>query len=67
MIKVQLAVGQVWKDRAGRKVRLEKAGDAPHGATHPFRGVENRRTYRADGRFVFGDAETEHDLIALVQ
>ena len=67
MSKVQLAVGQVWKDRKGWEVRIEQAGDVPYKESHPFKNVENNHTYRADGMFGFGSVETKHDLIELVQ
>ena len=61
--QVKLAVGQVWKDRKGREVKvLEEA----HGLVeYPFLG-SNQLTYSAGGRFNYSLFD-DFDLIELIQ
>lgn len=62
MSKVQLAVGQVWKDRVGREVTITRKDD--HGK-YPFYG-SNDVTYTPDG-WEYDALATAEDLIELVQ
>ena len=59
---VKLAVGQVWKDREGREVRI--VGEA-NDLTYPFVG-SNGQTYTPNGT-VWNNDEDNQDLIELIQ
>lgn len=62
MSKVQLAVGQVWKDREGREVTITRKDDHDK---YPFYG-SNDETYTPDGT-EYENFTTAKDLIELVQ
>ena len=59
---VKLAVGQVWKDREGREVRIVGEANDP---AYPF-GGSNSQTYTPNGT-VWKNDEDNHDLIELIQ
>ena len=61
-MSVELKVGQVWRDRKGRKVTVEKES---HNENYPFSG-SNGETYTAEGT-VYAASESPDDLIELVQ
>ena len=60
---VKLAVGQVWKDREGREVKVLE--EAPASGEYPFIG-SNKITYSAEGRFSNSRLD-KFDLIELIQ
>lgn len=62
MSKVQLAVGQVWKDRGGREGTITRKDDHDK---YPFYG-SNDETYTPDGT-EYDNLATAEDLIELVQ
>ena len=59
----KLAVGQVWKDREGREVRIVGTGDDPH---YPFDG-SNEQTYTEWGAVFMVAGDHPGDLIELIQ
>ena len=63
MSKVQLAVGQVWKDRVGREVTITRKDDHDK---YPFYG-SNDETYTPSGTVFTNAREDDEDLIELVQ
>ena len=60
---VKLAVGQVWKDRMGREVRIVGTGDDPH---YLFDG-SNEQTYTEWGAVFMVAGDHPGDLIELIQ
>lgn len=63
MNKVQLSVGQVWKDRVGREVEIVSSDDD---ANFPFDG-SNNESYTPSGTVWLNGIRDSSDLIELVQ
>lgn len=67
-MSVELKVGQVWKDRSGRKIAIVKNTTGRNKDSHPFMSFGSPWTYRSDGGFAYFSGMThERDLIELVQ
>ena len=59
----ELAVGQVWKDRLGRKVTILSSDDHH---TYPFEG-SNNSSYMRSGALYRNDTPLDADLVELIQ
>jgi len=65
MSKVQLAVGQVWKDRVGREITVADNPKYPDESDYPFKDADGPLTFLSNGRWCKDYVDS--DLIELVQ
>lgn len=65
MSKVQLAVGQVWKDRVGREITVADNPKYPDESDYPFKDADGPLTFLSNGRWC--KVYVDSDLIELVQ
>ena len=63
----KLAVGQVWKDRVGRRVTVSANPDYPMDSEYPFKDAYGANTYLLSGKCFADDEYSDCDLIELIQ
>ena len=63
----KLAVGQVWKDRVGRRVTVSANPDYPMDSEYPLKDAYGANTYLLSGKCFADDEYSDCDLIELIQ